>query len=53
MRQMLQEVRIWFNRDDLTVSRISMVEPGGDYTKIEFTNKKLNTDIPIEKFNFK
>jgi outer membrane lipoprotein-sorting protein len=53
MKQMLQEVRIWFNRNDLTVMRIAMMEPGGDYTKIEFTNKQLNTDIPLEKFSFK
>lgn len=53
MRQMLQEVRIWFNRNDLTVMRITMMEPGGDYTKIEFTNKQLNTDIPLERFSFK
>ena len=53
MRQMLSEVQIWFDRDDLTVSRIRMLEPGGDYTKIDFTNKKLNTEIPLEKFSFK
>lgn len=53
MRKMLNEVQIWFNRNDLTVTRISMVEPGGDFTKIDFFNKKLNTEIPIEKFNFK
>lgn len=53
MRQMLNEVQIWFNRNDLTVSRIVMLESGGDYTKIDFMNKKLNTDIPVEKFSFK
>jgi len=53
MRQMLNEVQIWFNRNDLTVTRIIMLESGGDYTKIEFTNKKLNTEIPVEKFSFK
>lgn len=53
MRDMLNEIRIWFNRTDLTVTRISMVEQGGDYTTIEFTDKKLNTDIPVEKFDFK
>lgn len=52
MRQMLNEVRIWFNRTDLTVTRIMMMESGGDYTRIDFTNKKLNTEIPIEKFAF-
>lgn len=53
MRQMLNEVQIWFNRSDLTVSRIVMLESGGDYTKIDFINKKLNIDIPIERFGFK
>jgi len=53
MRQMLNEVQIWFDRNDLTVSRIQMVESGGDYTRIDFTGKKLNTDIPVEKFSFK
>lgn len=53
MREMLNEVRIWFSRNDLTVSRIVMMEAGGDYTRIDFTGKKLNTDIPLEKFSFK
>jgi outer membrane lipoprotein-sorting protein len=53
MRQMLNEVQIWFDRNDLTVSRIQMVESGGDYTRIDFTGKKLNTEIPLEKFSFK
>lgn len=53
MRQMLNEVHIWFDKNDLTVSGLKMVEAGEDYTKITFTNKKLNTDIPLEKFSFK
>ncbi len=53
MRQMLNEIQIWFDRTDLTVARIRMMEQGGDYTKIDFVNKKLNTDIPVEKFSFK
>jgi outer membrane lipoprotein-sorting protein len=53
MKQMLNEIQIWFDRTDLTVSRIRMMESGGDYTRIDFINKKLNTDIPPEKFSFK
>ncbi len=53
MRQMLNEIQIWFDRADMTVARIRMVESGGDYTRIDFVNKKLNTDIPVEKFSFK
>ena len=52
LREMLSEVQIAFDRNDLTVIRITMVESGGDYTRIDFINKKLNTDIPVEKFNF-
>jgi len=32
---------------------LKMVESGDDYTKIGFVNKKLNIDIPLEKFSFK
>lgn len=53
MRKMLNEVQIWFDRNDLTVLRIKMLETGGDYTKIDFVGKKLNTQIPLEKFSFK
>jgi outer membrane lipoprotein-sorting protein len=52
MREMLNEVHIWFDRKDLSVSSLKMVESGDDYTKIDFINKKLNTDIPLEKFSF-
>jgi outer membrane lipoprotein-sorting protein len=53
MKEMLNEVQIWFDRKDLTVSGLKMIESGEDYTKIDFINKKLNTDIPLEKFSFK
>jgi outer membrane lipoprotein-sorting protein len=52
MKQMLQEVQIYFDKSDLTVASLKMVESGEDYTKIDFINKKLNTDIPLEKFSF-
>ncbi|MBN1416844.1 MAG: outer membrane lipoprotein carrier protein LolA [Bacteroidales bacterium] len=52
MRQMLNEVQIWFDKNDLTVSSLKMVESGEDYTRIDFRNKKLNTPIPLEKFSF-
>ncbi len=53
MRQMLNQVQIWFDRDDLTVARIRMVEQGGDYTRIDFNAKKTNVEIPMEKFSFR
>jgi outer membrane lipoprotein-sorting protein len=53
MRDMLNEVQITFDKKDLTVSRITMVELGGDYTRIDFVNKKINVDVPLETFSFK
>ena len=53
MKQMLNEVQIFFDRKDLTVSSLKMIESGEDYTRINFIDKKLNTEIPVEKFNFK
>jgi outer membrane lipoprotein carrier protein len=52
MRQMLNELQIWFDKSDLTISSLKMVESGEDYTKIDFLNKKLNSEIPLEKFSF-
>lgn len=53
MRQMINELQIWFDKSDLTISVLKIVESGEDYTKINFINKKLNLDIPLEKFTFK
>jgi outer membrane lipoprotein-sorting protein len=52
MREMLKLVEIWFDRNDLTVTGIKMTESGEDFTKIDFTNRKLNAEIPPEKFSF-
>lgn len=52
MKQMLSEIHIYFDKKDYSVSKLKMVEQGGDYTIIEFFNKKLNVNITDEKFNF-
>lgn len=52
MKEMINEIHIYFSKKDYSVDRLKMVEQGGDYTNIEFINKKLNETIPDEKFNF-
>lgn len=52
MRQMLNEVQIWFDKKDFTVSSLKMIESGQDFTRIDFTDRKINADIPPEKFSF-
>ncbi len=53
LKQFLDEIWIYFDKLDYTVSRLEMRESSGDYTKIDFLEKKLNEPIPDEKFNFK
>ena len=50
LKEYLSEIWIYFDKKDLTVTRIEMHEPSGDETRIEFTGTKLNTSIPDAKF---
>ncbi len=50
LKESISEIVIHFDRTDVTVNRVEMFEPGGDRTKISFTNKKLNQPISDEKF---
>ena len=50
MKDFLSEINLYFDKRDYTVSKIKMKEHSGDYTLIEFYNKKINVDIPKSKF---
>jgi outer membrane lipoprotein-sorting protein len=50
MKESLAEIVIWFDRQDYSVTRLEMLEPGGDCTRISFTARKFNQPIPDEKF---
>lgn len=52
MKKMINEVGIWFDKNDLSVTRLKMTESGNDYTQLEFINKTLNAEISPEKFTF-
>jgi len=51
LKETLSEIVIRLNRKDYTVDRVEMHEPGGDFTSIVFTAKKLNQPIPDENFS--
>ena len=53
MKEVLDEIRIFFDKSDLTVSRLEMQERSGDYTNISFILKKINQPIPDDKFKIK
>ena len=50
LKESLQEIIIHFNKKDFTVDRLEMIEQGGDFTKIYFTDKRINEPISDEKF---
>jgi outer membrane lipoprotein-sorting protein len=46
----LKNIDMYFDKKDMTISKLMMVEPSNDYTEYNFTNKKLNLPIPDAKF---
>jgi outer membrane lipoprotein-sorting protein len=50
LKEYISEIEISFDKNDLLVTRFEMNEPSGDYTIIDFSGKKLNAEIPDEKF---
>jgi len=46
----LKNIDMYFDKNDMTISKLLMVEPSNDYTEYNFTNKKLNLPIADEKF---
>lgn len=51
MKGFLKNIELYINKKDYSVDRLKMIEPSGDYTSIEFLNKKLNHEIPDTNFS--
>lgn len=49
----LKEIHVYFDRKNYSVSKLKLVEPEGDYTKISFFNKQFNQSISDEFFSKK
>lgn len=49
-KEYLKTIQITINKKDLEVTKVKMIEPGGDYTSLTFTNRKTNEPIADEKF---
>jgi len=50
LKEYLSEIRIYFDKNDLSVIRLEMYEPAGDFTRIDFSGEKINTNLPDETF---
>lgn len=50
IRETISEIQLFFSKTDYSVESLLMREASGDYTRIEFSGKKINQNIPDEKF---
>ncbi len=46
----LKAIHLYIDKTDYSVIKVKMIEPGEDYTLIEFSNRKTNQTISDEKF---
>ncbi|MBA3704718.1 MAG: outer membrane lipoprotein carrier protein LolA [Bacteroidetes bacterium] len=49
-KEFLKSIHLYIDKTDYAVVKVKMIEPGDDYTGIEFTNRKTNQAIADEKF---
>lgn len=50
LKNILTGINISFLKSDMSVKTVKFVEPGEDFTKIIFSNRKANIDIPNSQF---
>ena len=50
VKDMLAEIEIYFNKKDISVSKLKFIEEGDDFTLIKFFNKEFNQPIPEQVF---
>ncbi|GAA0541251.1 outer membrane lipoprotein carrier protein LolA [Chitinophaga japonensis] len=53
LQQYFKTIQLLVDKQDYSVSRIIMLEPGGDHTTISFLHKQMNVDIPDAVFTAK
>jgi|SRR6185437_1626669 len=53
MKESLKKIYMYFDKAVTSVTKLEMVESTDDFTVIDFTNKKVNGNVPAEKFILK
>ena len=51
IKELFQTVLLTIDKKDYSVQSLQMNEPSGDYTRMIFLDKKMNTTIPDEIFS--
>lgn len=50
LREYINEIFLYIDKKDLSVSRLKMTEKNGDFTLVDFSAKKINAGIPDSEF---
>jgi len=53
VKKVIPKIKIFFNKTDFSVDVVEMIENSDDFTKITFSNKKKNQNLPDNVFNIK
>lgn len=52
-KDFLKVIQLYIDKTDYSIVKVKMIEPGDDYTSIDFSNRKTNQPISDEKFIIK
>jgi outer membrane lipoprotein carrier protein len=50
VKNMLSTIEIYFNKNDISVSKVKFIEPGDDFTLIKFSETKFNEAVSEQVF---
>ncbi len=50
IKEVLNKVELYFNKSDLSIFKVKMIESEQDYTTISFHNRKINEEVPSNVF---
>ena len=53
MKESLKKINMYFEKNVNSVVKLDMIEPSDDMTTIDFSNKKINSPVALEKFILK
>ena len=53
MKESLKKINMYFDKSVTSVVKLDMLEPSDDITTLDFSNKKINAPIAVEKFTLK
>lgn len=51
LKKYIKTIELYISKKDYTVTDFRVIELSDDYTLIKFVNKKINEEIPDERFN--